>query len=547
MNLAVDPLATGKSAAEDEPTSGAADAARPATSETAVTGPRSGDVLVRNISVLTVGQVLTWSLTLVWMVVVPRRLGSSQVGIFTLGAAVTGMLMVIVGLGMRPLLVREIAADASRAPRLIGAAVVLRAIFSVPALAVALLLVTVGPFHGDEAAAILLGWATCLFAVVFEPVAAGFQAIEKMHFLAYATVLGKLVGTVTGIALVMVGVRAVGLLVMGVVVWALVGGLTVVWARPYFRIVLRVTRRELRSLFVQSLPYWGFVAFFTIYLWIDSLMLAAMTTSTVLGWYGLPTQLFGTLMFVPTILSTAWLSRLVRAHQGGMDTLLRAARPAIEMSLVLSMPVCVGAVLVSDHLVATLYGPGFAPSGPIFALLACCVPPMYLNIMANQVMVARNQQVVWTKMMALASVINPLLNLVLIPYFQRTHGDGAIGASIAMIVTELVLAVIGIILVRDVFTRQTVVRVLKGAAATAGMAVVVLFGLRAGLVVGVISGMVSFPLFAMAARVLSGDERTYLRDLVSGMFRELGSRRSGRAPAAARGAGSTDAEKGSMV
>jgi O-antigen/teichoic acid export membrane protein len=359
-------------------------------------------------------------------------------------------------------------------------------------------------------------------------VAAGFQAIEKMRFLAYASVLGRLIATVAGIVLVMVGVRAIGLLLLGVVVWALIGGLTVLWARPYFHIALRVTRRELRSLFIHSLPYWGFVAFFTIYLWIDSLMLAAMTTTTVLGWYGLPTQLFGTLMFVPTILSTAWLSRLVRAHQGGMDTLLRAARPAIEIALVLSMPVCVGAVLISDHLVATLYGPSFAQSGPILALLACCVPPMYLNIMANQVMIARNQQIVWTKMMALASVINPLLNLVLIPYFQRTHGDGAIGAAIAMIVTEVVLALIGFFLVRDVFTRQTAVRVLKGAAATAAMAGIVVAGLRVGLVVGVLSGMVSFPLLAVAARVLTKDERAHLLGLLGGALREVAPRRRPR-------------------
>ena len=126
-------------------------------------------------------------------------------------------------------------------------------------------------------------------------------------------------------------------------------------------------------------------------------MLGAMTSSTVLGWYGLPTQLFGTLMFIPTILSTAWLSRLVQAHKGGMETLVQAARPAIEFVIVLSLPVCVGAVLVAAPLVRALYGPEFTQSIPVFALLALCVPPMYLNIMANQLMIARDQRDAWTK------------------------------------------------------------------------------------------------------------------------------------------------------
>ena len=160
------------------------------------------------------------------------------------------------------------------------------------------------------------------------------------------------------------------------------------------------------------------------------------------------------------------------------------------------LAICVGAVLVAAPLVRVLYGPDFTESIPVFALLALCVPPMYLNIMANQLMIARNQQMVWTKMMALASLINPALNLVLIPYFQRTQGNGAIGASIAMVVTELVLAVIGYVLVRDTFTRNSVVRLLRAAVATALMAGLVILALRAGLVAGIVTGMITFPLRA---------------------------------------------------
>jgi O-antigen/teichoic acid export membrane protein len=204
----------------------------------------------------------------------------------------------------------------------------------------------------------------------------------------------------------------------------------------------------------------------------------------------------------------------VRAHKGGAQSLIQAARPAIELVLVLSMPVCVGAVLVAAPLVRVLYGPDFTESIPVFALLALCVPPMYLNIMANQLMIARNQQMVWTKMMALASLINPALNLVLIPYFQRTQGNGAIGASIAMVVTELVLAVIGYVLVRDTFTRNSVVRLLRAAVATALMAGLVILALRAGLVAGIVTGMITFPLLAGLLGVLTATERHQLWDLV---------------------------------
>src|ERR1019366_2450442 len=80
--------------------------------------PRAGRALVaHNISLLSLGQLVTWAGTLVWTVIMPRRLVSSEIGILTLGTAVSGVLGVVVGLGLPPLLVREIAADPRRAPR----------------------------------------------------------------------------------------------------------------------------------------------------------------------------------------------------------------------------------------------------------------------------------------------------------------------------------------------------------------------------------------------------------------------------------------------
>jgi O-antigen/teichoic acid export membrane protein len=506
-------------AADGSPPSPPADAVAPATP----TAPGTGRSLVaRNISLLSLGQLVTWAGTLVWTVIVPRRLGSSEIGILTLGTAVSGILGVVVGLGLPPLLVREIAADPRRAPRLVGTAIVLRAVLLAPALAGTLLLAFLGPFRGEEAVALILGWGLCATAVVSSPVAAGLQAMEKMNYLAYGAILSGTLGTVSGIVMVMVGIRAIGLLLSSVVIGALFTGVFLLWARPFFHIDWRVSWRDLRQLMIDSLPYWSFAAFFTIYLWIDSLMLGFMTSSTVLGWYGLPTRLFSTLMAVPVILSNATLPRLVRAHKRGDEDLLRTARPVMEMVVLLSMPICVGSVLVASPLLRAIYGPGFAGSIPVFALLALCVPPMYLNIMANQIMIARKQQMVWTKMMVLASVINPLMNLFLIPYFQRTQGNGAIGASVAMVITEVVLAVIGLWLVRGAYVRKSAVRMFKGAIATAVMGIIVVLALRVGLLLGVVAGMASFAAAALLLRLATDDELEQGKLLLVGVAGSLG-------------------------
>jgi len=479
-------------------------------------------VLARNVVLLTGSQVATWVASLAWSLVVPRVLGPSQMGVYTLGVAAGGVLTVVIGLGMQPLLVREIAADHRRAPELVGTSIILRGLISLPVLGAVVLVARLGHFGPEEGMALSLGWGMCIFYLLAEPIQSAFQAAEKMKYLAYAGVLTKTGVAVGGIALVLIGVRAIGLLLVSITVMAVVMALNFFWVRRLTTIDWRATGARLRWLFVASLPYWGFAAFFTIYLWIDSLMLGIMTSSTVLGWYALPTKLFGTLMFVPTILSTAWLPQMVRNVAEGGDRIWRTARTSIELVLILSMPICAGTILVAPALIHLLYGPAFAQSVPVMVILAGCLPLMYFGTMVNQVLIARRRQMDWTKVMALASVFNPICNIVLIPYFQRRTGNGAIGAAISLLLTELVIAGIGIAMTRRAFGVATVLRLGKALVATAIMALAVEFALRqAGLAAGIASGLVVFPAFVLLLRVLSAEERDQLRDVLNRTVRRL--------------------------
>ena len=475
---------------------------------------RSANVLARNVGVLAGSQVITWCAGLAWALFVPRALGPGGTGVFTLSVAASGILTVLIGLGTRPLLVREISFDRSRASYLIPSAVYQRAVLALPMLGALAVFAHFGGFDREQVTALYLGWGVCVLYVLFEPIQAGLQAFEKMQYLAYSDVLTKTCVSLVSVALVVIGFRALGILTLSVVVLAIVLVLHFRWMRKNFTTDWSVRSGEIWELTRASIPYLGFALFFTFYLWIDSLMLSVMTPSRVLGWYGLPTKLFGTLMFVPVILSTAWLPRLAAAHGRGDDALREAAQVPLQIVMALSLPVCVGVVLISNHLIAFLYGPEFSQSAPVMALLALSVPPMYMNIMVNQVLIARRQQMVWTKAMAVACAVNPLANLALIPYFQHADGNGAIGAAIGLLLTEIVLAVIGIVVARDCFNRALVARIGRAAIATAGMGLAVLAARRFGLAPAILAGLVVYPILAIALRILSRSEVDQILDLV---------------------------------
>ena len=68
----------------------------------------------RNVTVLASAQLITWTMTLLWTLVVPRALGPSGLGTIMAAWSITGILGVVLGLGTRNYLVRE--ASSGRIP-----------------------------------------------------------------------------------------------------------------------------------------------------------------------------------------------------------------------------------------------------------------------------------------------------------------------------------------------------------------------------------------------------------------------------------------------
>src|SRR5262249_61259719 len=114
--------------------------------------------------------------------------------------------------------------------------------------------------------------------------------------------------------------------------------LAVVWARRMVRIDLRQGVRRIAPVVRASLPYWAFGVFFMVYLWIDTVMLGLLAPPEVVGYYGVATKLFTTLMFVPFIVATASLPRLAAAFEEGWQRLGAAARAPVGLGSVRGLP-----------------------------------------------------------------------------------------------------------------------------------------------------------------------------------------------------------------
>jgi len=472
--------------------------------------------LARNLAFLAGGQVATWGLSLLWTIFVPRALGPRGLGELTIAYAATGVVSVVVSLGVGTLMVKEIARDRLKAPWMVGTALVVRGGFVVPAVAAIALYIHFARFGGEQAVVIWMATASMILVMFTGPLQAVFQAIERMEFLAYGDVLSKAVVTVLSIAIVLVGFGVVPVMAIALGMAAVVLLLNLYWSRGKFGIDWHIDRGHVRYLVVESLPYWSTGLVLTIYMWIDSVMLGLMSPESVVGYYAAPTKLFSTLLFVPVILATAFLPRLSAAFRDGAEALQKVGRPALELVIVLGLPIAVGVMLVAKPAINVIYGSAFAPAVPVLFILGLTLAPTYFNVMVNQLLVANNRQLAWTKVMVASAIVNPLLNFFLIRYFQSQQHNGAIGAALSLLATEVGMTVAGLFLLPPILGRKSLLRFLRTILATAGMALVVVW-LRPqlGFLLQMAAGGITFAVLAVALRLLSSEELDLLGGALS--------------------------------
>ena len=492
--------------------------------------PRVG----RNVTVLTAAQLITWTMTLLWTLVVPRALGPAGMGTVMAAWAITGILGTVVGLGTRNYLVRESVIDPAKAPRLIGTAFALRVALSPLVIGGAFAYGEVVGWGHDAKLVLYLAAAATIFVQLAEPLLAGFQATERMEYIAYSDVISKSGQGLVGILVVLLGAGVIGVTACWMAMAGLVVALDLYWLRGHVRIDLRTNVRRMVQVARASLPYWTFGLFFMLYLWIDFVMLSLLTSPEVVGWYSVPMRLFQTLMFLPVVVATAWLPRFVRSFEESREELGRTARPPIELVLLLSLPICAMTVIAAKPLISLLYGSAYDDSASVMVILGLCIPPMYLNIVLSQVLIAMNRQTSWTWVMAATTVVNPLFNLALIQWAQHRFDNGAIGAALSLLLTELVVVTAGFLMIgRLVFDKGTVRRsvlgvVIAAAAVAAGYGTERIFGAVPSLA----AGALTFVVLAIALRLFTAEEVGLMKSGIDRVLRRIPLLR-GRATSAA--------------
>ncbi len=414
---------------------------------------------IRNAIKLGLSLVLTWTVALGVRLVLPRHLGPETFGAFQFADAITTTLFVLTGLGLETYIRKEAVTQVDSASGFLGGVFVIRLALS--AVVVVILLAMLAhagkpTLVRDLVLVLAIGQVLVILNTTYSAL---LHAVGAVNGLSVLNVASKLLW---GLGIVAVFAFHEGVVY---VAWALVASEAVKAVALY-----AITRRHLGlrmnlhfgkvgAVLALSFPFFlGDVAR-TAMGKIDIAVLSFLTTDLEVGWYSAASNLAGLSMLITPLIGWVLLPLTSRAQARSDGELTALTRRAMELILVVAIPITFFLCLGADVIVLAVFGSAFAPAARILAILAPMFVLTYVAIVSAITLVRIDRGWTLTTILMMGVVVLPFLSWQLVPRASAALGAGGagVGAAVALVAIETVMTVMLTLLVwRRAFDGRTV-------------------------------------------------------------------------------------------
>ncbi len=405
--------------------------------------------IVDNIMSLSVGQVLGWIAATGLAIVLPRYLGDENLGRFTIAQSFTGLFGLFLSLGTAAYLTKEVARDRDVASGPVLNALVMRLPLAVVLGAIVFVVAFAVGYDSVTQLVILTFWVNTTLLSLYHVISGALQGLQDMRPAAFIFAVCSLIGLGLTLLGMRLGFGVVGIAATWNVSMTIVVVLVIRAIRRRGGLTGRVEIRSWRPLLAGGLPFlvWE-VALYT-YGRVDILMLSVLTNEAVIGWYGAAYRIASLPAVVPAILLAAAYPALAASARRDGERFRALCSGVLHAVFLGSIPLAAMIILLADRIVAAFgYPAEFDNSIVLVRILALHIPLVGADMVIGTALISLDRQRYWAIAGVAAAALNPAVNLVLIPLTQAEFGNGAIGASISTVATEIFMMIAGLWLLR---------------------------------------------------------------------------------------------------
>jgi PST family polysaccharide transporter len=364
---------------------------------------------------------------------VARYLGPQQFGTLNALLAVSGLLVPLLGLGLSPVIIRDLLRDPDERGVLLGSGLVLRGaalLVGLPAVLLFALLMPAGSLPADLLAAALFGTAA---QVLQEGVADLFRARLEGERIARAAALAQLTVLLLRTSLIVTAAPLIWFVWAFSLQFALAAALLLLELRGRIDARLRWGAARARQLLRDSWPLMlgGLAALLP--LKADQILLSRLADAEQLGRYVVAVRLTELSYLLPVAVNASLLPLLVRSARLPADQQQRRLQLVFDLQVLMSLAAVPLLLLSAPLLIDVLFGPEYREALEYLWIYAPTFIFVAFGLLRGNWLTTINRNDLVLLTLFGGALMNLLLNLWWIPR------HGAYGSAAAALVTQIAM------------------------------------------------------------------------------------------------------------
>lgn len=458
------------------------------------------------------GRVVNLALGVVVTAVVARALGDSGFGEWSSLLVVVQMSAYLADLGLEQVGVRRAAAEPEREAQWIGATIALRALVSLPATLISIVVVLLISNRQGMALAGLLVSTTILLSgpntirALLQLRLRNDVNVAVMTFSSVVWGAGAIAVSAVGGGLVQLAIvftlTAVATTLVQIEVGLRAGAVEVIGSRHLWRPLARV-----------GLPLAAAGLLILAYARIDQVLVLELVGAREAGLYAAVYRILEQAHFLPLTVSMTLLPLVSAAYPADPARVRELLQTTADYLAVVSLPVLGVSLAAAEPFINLLFGSEFVDAAPALPVLMGAFVLICFGYLSGNMVVVLGLQRRFVRFALFGLIFNVALNLVLLPRY------GFMAAAWTTLATELL--VVGLtwrIVLSDLRFRLRLGRIARAAAAAAAMTalLLVLRAIGTPAAVLLLAAAASYPPLALACRAIGLDELRELRRMRQG-------------------------------
>ena len=393
--------------------------------------------LFKNISWVTISQIVTNICAFIWTILIARYLGVSDYGILSFVISLVMIIGIGEDIGTTTFSIRELSRDKSLTNKYIDNILPLKWILSLILLVLTMFVLYIFDYDILVIEVTFIMFLETIFMSFCNFLSGVFQAHENLK----PSSIGLIICNITLLFLTIIIIFFdLGLLAVSIS-YALVYLIYFIYLYKFISNDFGFPKYEFdfdfwKKTIIKSFPFGLTMIFYSIYFSIDVVMISWLAGDYATGLYNSAYKIISVFVAFYVIYQYVIYPLMSKLYSEDTNLLKISFEQSFKYSLLILLPLSIGVYFYSSYIINLVYSSQYALASPAMQILIWTVVFLFIDGVATSLLNSIGKEVSVTKIYLVAAIFNIVLNYLTIPVWSY------IGASITTVLSEILIFVL---------------------------------------------------------------------------------------------------------